>query len=82
MSTADNGKLSFEIHQALYELGKDLKLSNRAIANKLGIHNTTVMKYRSIVPPKPELAPIVVPETELYQDIKKLLKKGPKSHLE
>ncbi len=43
--------VSAEMHQKIYDLGqKSPRLSNRVIAKKLGIHDTTVMRYRDMKP--------------------------------
>lgn len=68
--------LSPEVKQQIFEMGQRIpRLSNRQIAKALGIHDTSVMKFRDSAPVKLSTETVKVAEPELYEAIRKALKK-------
>jgi hypothetical protein len=72
--------LSAEVKQQIFQMGQNSpKMSDRSIAALLGVSRDAVKMYRDKAPVKLATATVAVPEPELYEAIRKLLKKEGRS---
>ena len=68
--------LSAEVKQQIFQMGQNSpKMSDRSIAALLGVSRDAVKMYRDKAPVKLATATVAVPEPELYEAIRKALKK-------
>lgn len=68
--------LSPEVKEQIFKLGQQTpRLSNRKIGKMLNVHDCSVMKFRDSAPVKLSTPVVNVPEPELYEAIRKALKK-------